>query len=48
VSLISHRHDLAEPLVALTFDDGPGPQTPAILDLFAEHGMRGTFFVLGE
>jgi peptidoglycan-N-acetylglucosamine deacetylase len=48
VSLVSHRHDLAEPLVALTFDDGPGPQTPAILDLFAEHGMRGTFFVLGE
>ena len=48
MSLISHRHDLAEPLVALTFDDGPGPQTPAILDLFAEHGMRGTFFVLGE
>lgn len=48
MSLVSHRHDLAEPLVALTFDDGPGPQTPAILDLFAEHGMRGTFFVLGE
>ena len=48
MSLISHRHDLAEPLVALTFDDGPGPQTPAILDLFAEHGMHGTFFVLGE
>jgi peptidoglycan/xylan/chitin deacetylase (PgdA/CDA1 family) len=37
-----------EPLVALTFDDGPGPQTPAILDLFREHGGRGTFFVLGE
>ena len=45
--LVSHRHDLAEPLVALTFDDGPGPQTPAILDLFAEHAMHGTFFVLG-
>jgi len=48
VRLVSHRHDLAQPLVALTFDDGPGPQTPAILDLFAEHGMQGTFFVLGE
>jgi peptidoglycan/xylan/chitin deacetylase (PgdA/CDA1 family) len=35
------------PLVALTFDDGPGDWTPAILDLLAEHGARATFFVLG-
>ena len=35
-------------LVALTFDDGPGPQTPDILDLFRQHGGCGTFFVLGE
>ena len=35
-------------LVALTFDDGPGPQTPDILDLFRQHGGHGTFFVLGE
>jgi peptidoglycan/xylan/chitin deacetylase (PgdA/CDA1 family) len=35
-------------LVALTFDDGPGPQTPSILDLFRQHGGHGTFFVLGE
>jgi peptidoglycan-N-acetylglucosamine deacetylase len=37
-----------EAMVALTFDDGPGPQTPAILDLFREHCGYGTFFVLGE
>ena len=37
-----------EPLIALSFDDGPGPQTPAILDLLAELGFRATFFVLGE
>ena len=42
------RDDLTEPLVALTFDDGPSPQTPAILDLLREHDGRGTFFVLGE
>ena len=30
-----------EPRVALTFDDGPGDVTPALLDLFAEHGARG-------
>jgi len=47
MSLIS-QVATTEPLVALTFDDGPGPQTPAILDLFREHGGRGTFFVLGE
>jgi peptidoglycan/xylan/chitin deacetylase (PgdA/CDA1 family) len=31
----------AEGLVALTFDDGPGPQTPDILDLFRQHGGHG-------
>jgi peptidoglycan-N-acetylglucosamine deacetylase len=46
--LIERRDDLTEPLVALSFDDGPSPQTPAVLDLFAEHGGHGTFFVLGE
>jgi peptidoglycan/xylan/chitin deacetylase (PgdA/CDA1 family) len=35
--------------VALTFDDGPHPQgTPAVLDVLARHGARGTFFVVGE
>jgi peptidoglycan/xylan/chitin deacetylase (PgdA/CDA1 family) len=48
VTLVRRRDGLTEPLIALTFDDGPSPQTPAILDLFAAHGARGTFFVLGE
>lgn len=35
--------------VALTIDDGPHPDsTPALLDLLAGHGVRATFFVLGE
>ena len=35
--------------VALTFDDGPARETtPAILDTLARHGVRATFFVLGE
>jgi protein-L-isoaspartate(D-aspartate) O-methyltransferase len=34
--------------LALTFDDGPGTVTPALLDLLAEHGARATFFVLGR
>src|SRR5205807_9419747 len=33
--------------VALTFDDGPSPSTPAILDLLAEYGVPATFFQCG-
>jgi len=35
--------------VALTIDDGPDPAvTPAVLDLLARHGVRATFFCIGE
>jgi peptidoglycan/xylan/chitin deacetylase (PgdA/CDA1 family) len=35
--------------VALTFDDGPDPEsTPMFLDLLAARGVRATFFVLGR
>jgi peptidoglycan/xylan/chitin deacetylase (PgdA/CDA1 family) len=35
--------------VALTFDDGPDEaSTPQFLDLLFGHGVRATFFVLGE
>jgi peptidoglycan/xylan/chitin deacetylase (PgdA/CDA1 family) len=34
--------------VALTFDDGPGPWTPRILDALDRAGARATFFVLGQ
>lgn len=35
--------------VALTIDDGPDPDvTPAVLDLLARHGVRATFFCIGE
>ena len=36
------------PCVALTFDDGPGALTAAILDVLGERGARATFNVLGE
>src|SRR3954471_4515732 len=32
--------------IALTFDDGPGPFTPAILDVLADAGVPATFFCL--
>jgi peptidoglycan/xylan/chitin deacetylase (PgdA/CDA1 family) len=36
-----------EPVVALTFDDGPDPETtPAVLELLARAGARATFFML--
>jgi peptidoglycan/xylan/chitin deacetylase (PgdA/CDA1 family) len=36
-------------LVALSFDDGPSPTvTPRIVEVLREHGIRATFFVLGE
>ncbi len=35
-------------LVALTFDDGPGPYTARLMDAMKERGVRATFFVLGS
>jgi peptidoglycan/xylan/chitin deacetylase (PgdA/CDA1 family) len=32
----------------LTFDDGPGPDTAALLDVLARHATTATFFLLGE
>ena len=34
--------------VALTFDDGPGEHTPAVLDTLAAKEVTATFFVLGR
>lgn len=44
-----HRVPGAGDVVALTFDDGPDPRyTPAILDALEKHGVKATFFVVGE
>jgi peptidoglycan/xylan/chitin deacetylase (PgdA/CDA1 family) len=38
-----------QPLVALTFDDGPHPSlTPQLLDLLKVNGIRATFFPIGN
>ncbi len=34
--------------VALTFDDGPGPYTPQILDVLRRAHVQATFFEIGE
>ena len=39
----------SEPLVALTFDDGPDERlTPDVLDVLARRGVRATFFLVAE
>lgn len=34
--------------IALTFDDGPGPQTPEFLSLLKKYNVKATFFMLSE
>ena len=37
------------PLLALTIDDAPHPDvTPGILEVLRRHGVRATFFIIGE
>ena len=38
----------AKPLVALTFDDGPGPYSARLVELLRRHGARATFFEIGR
>ena len=35
-------------LCALTFDDGPGQTTEALLNILRDKGVRGTFFEIGR
>lgn len=39
--------DPAQPMVALTFDDGPSEYTAELLDILAENDCRATFFLVG-
>jgi peptidoglycan/xylan/chitin deacetylase (PgdA/CDA1 family) len=36
------------PEVALTFDDGPGPDTTALLDVLQEYRVQANFFCIGQ
>src|SRR5690606_18061880 len=45
---VATRFDTAAPEVWLTIDDGPSPDTAAILDLLDAHGAKATFFLVGE
>jgi peptidoglycan/xylan/chitin deacetylase (PgdA/CDA1 family) len=41
------RAEGLSPDCALTFDDGPAPHTPALLDALAAKSAKATFFVVG-
>ncbi|BDA66870.1 polysaccharide deacetylase [Rivularia sp. IAM M-261] len=39
----------SDKVIALTFDDGPWPQsTPAVLDILKKNNIKGTFFIVGQ
>ena len=40
--------DPDKPMLALTFDDGPSANTDRLLNAFAAHGGKGTFYVVGN
>jgi peptidoglycan-N-acetylglucosamine deacetylase len=41
--------EVEEPLVALTFDDGPDPDnTPRLLEILRERNVRASFYLIGE
>lgn len=45
----TNRVSTQDPIVALTFDDGPSPaSTPALLDVLAKFQAHATFFMIGE
>lgn len=39
---------LNDKVVALTFDDGPGPYTEKMLDILKDNGINATFFLVGK
>lgn len=47
-SILALRAPTEERKIALTFDDGPQPLTPAYLDCLDELGVYATFFVVGD
>lgn len=44
----SYNPEKKRPLLALTFDDGPGEYTEALLDCLEENNAHATFFMLGQ
>ncbi len=37
-----------QPVIAITFDDGPSPSTPQVLDTLNHYHVKATFFLIGK
>ena len=48
MELVEACRGIADPVVALTFDDGPSRWTEPIVEQLERHGGHGTFFAIGE
>ena len=44
----SYNAEKKRPMIALTFDDGPGEYTSELLDCLEENNAHATFFMLGQ
>lgn len=44
---VKRKIDLSKPMIALTFDDGPGERTMELLQVLERYEARATFFVYG-
>lgn len=43
-----YNQEKKKPMIALTFDDGPGKYTEQLLDCLEENNAKATFFMLGQ
>lgn len=44
----SYNSEKKRPMIAMTFDDGPGQYTETLLDILEENNAHATFFMLGQ
>lgn len=44
----SYNSEKKRPMIAMTFDDGPGQYTETLLDILEENNAKATFFMLGQ
>lgn len=44
----SKQVDPGKKVIYLTFDDGPSPNTPYVLDILKQYGVKATFFVTAQ
>lgn len=44
----SYNPEVKRPMIALTFDDGPGQYTDTLLDILEANNAKATFFMLGQ